>query len=556
MKKFIVLSLFGLMIIAISGMAQAQKLDFKVSGYISTTTYLTRNTPQAVPFGEDNFGDTTRGIVTPFPTPFRPPTPGHVTTASGAWNRTNSYLQTRAFLNLDMIMSKELSGRVALEIDTLQWGGFAGATAVGTAGGRITDRNNMGFWTADRASVEVKNAYVTVGLPYIGIPAPMTVNVGIQPLGVRPWVFQYTDGAGITGAVKLDPVTINPFWGKAVEGKNFTADDSDEYGLHVNAKVGTFTVGGYGVNFNMKTYPLNRNTININPEGAGFNSFTADMWWWGAYADGKLGPLDLQWDFVYDKGKVKTRDTNFLSAAFPGGADQDVKYSGWISRAKINYPWEKFNFGAAGMYATGADLQKTSDTGLPGSEVSAYGPGSHVYSHKVGSYVVPPGAENPGGNDDLIVFGHFIGAESSPFGFTPGVGLYPNNLHRGPYGGTWFAKLFAGYKATPWYKISLEGLYIGDTTKHGNTYGDAVIPGTNVRRDDNRVGWELNLINEINIYKNLKWDIGFGYLWAGPALDQAVRSAANSGTLGSSTLGFNKSPDNPWALLTKFRYTF
>jgi len=551
MKKFVVLSLFGLMIIAISGMAHAQKLDFRVSGYIWTTSILSRNTPGAVPFGFDGFGGAgigaDGGITTPFPSPFRPPTPGAVTTQSGAWDRTNSFMQTRAFLNLDMVMSKELSGRVALEIDALSWGGFGGATAVGAAGGRASDRNNLGFWTGDRSSVEVKNAYVTAGLPYFGIPAPMTVNVGLQPIGARPWVFQSTDGTGITGGIKVDPVTIIPFWAKAVEGKYFSADDSDEYGLHVNAKVGTFTVGAYGVNFNANTYPLSRATTTVAITSAQ-NSFTADMWWWGAYADGKLGPLDLQWDFVYDRGKVETRDTNSANLSFPAGADRTVDYRGWVSRAKINFPWEMFNFGAAGMYATGSDLSKTSNIGLPGTAAANPGNG---FSRKVGSYVVPPGAENPGGNDDIIIYGHLIGAAASPFTWSPSPGIYPNVVHRGTNGGTWFAKLFAGYKVTPWYKINLEGLYIGDTTRHGNTFGDAVKSGTSIRRNDKDIGWELLLINEINIYKNLKWDIGGAYLWAGDALDQAVRNAANT-----AVLGVNKSPDNPWAIITKLSYTF
>ena len=44
---------------------------------------------------------------------------------------------------------------------------------------------------------------------------------------------------------------------------------------------------------------------------------------------------------------------------------------------------------------------------------------------------------------------------------------------KGPFGGTWFAKLYGSYKVTPWYKVTLQGLYIGDTTKHGNTFGTA-----------------------------------------------------------------------------------
>ena len=58
------------------------------------------------------------------------------------------------------------------------------------------------------------------------------------------------------------------------------------------------------------------------------------MWWLGAYADGKLGPVNINFDFVYDTGNVKNR----LSA-------QKVNYEGCATRLKIDFPWEAFNFG-------------------------------------------------------------------------------------------------------------------------------------------------------------------------------------------------------------------
>jgi len=36
----------------------------------------------------------------------------------------------------------------------------------------------------------------------------------------------------------------------------------------------------------------------------------------------------------------------------------DVNYNGWASRLKIDFPWEKFNFGVVGMYATGSMRMK------------------------------------------------------------------------------------------------------------------------------------------------------------------------------------------------------
>jgi hypothetical protein len=64
-----------------------------------------------------------------------------------------------------------------------------------------------------------------------------------------------------------------------------------------------------------------------------------------------------------------------------------------------------------------------------------------------------------------------------------------NFTSKGALGGTWFAKLAGSYKVTPWYKVTLQGLYIGDTTKNGNTFGNA-LTSAGTRRDDNTIGIE------------------------------------------------------------------
>jgi len=340
-----------------------------------------------------------------------------------------------------------------------------------------------------------------------------------------------TDGSGITAGLKLDPVTIAPMWAKQIEGKDAASDDIDFYGLHANAKLGSLTVGGYGLYFNMNTYPGYNvtGTYGVTP------THKADFWWFGGYVDGKVGPVNIQTDFIYDFGEVKARGDN---------PAEKVKYSGYIGRAKIEFPWEKFSFGGVGMYASGSDLNKTGYAGLPGETVAnnAANPGA---SRKVNSFVVTPGSEQAAiTGDDFFVFGNFVTLEVAPLNMSTASATLTHTVHRGSYGGMWFAKLFAGYKVTPWYKVNLEALYLGDTTLHGNTLGNAVHPNGRLR-DDTDIGWEFNLINEINIYKNLKWDLGAGYLIAGDALDQRV-----------GTTNFNKSMHNPWIVATKLRYTF
>ena len=228
--------------------------------------------------------------------------------------------------------------------------------------------------------------------------------------------------------------------------------------LSVQAKLGTITAGGYVFNYNMNTYPFNGVVA-----AYGTSTPSANFWWLGAFVDGKLGPVDLNFDFVYDTGKVDAR----LNPAI-----HNVKYKGFATQLKVDFPWEKFNFGLVGMYASGADLNKTSMIGLPG-EGTAIG----TATTKVGSYVDPPGSEEwAAWGESMILSNNFITATALPLGMWPTLGTYPNQVTRGAIGGTWMAKLYASVKATPWYKVTFQVLYIGDTTKHGNTLGDAINP--------------------------------------------------------------------------------
>jgi len=434
-------------------------------------------------------------------------------------------------------MGKELSGTFLFEIDTNRWGMASNATA------NQREAATFGSWTTDRTAVEVKNIYLDVGLPYFGIPVPITVRIGAQPLAIRPAFFLYSDGMGIQGGISVPPVSIIPYYYKALEGVDWTADDVDIYGLQAIAKISTFTVGGYGIYYNMNTYPFqvtNYDTL-LPPVVGGVGGILlqspgtqrADMWWFGVYADGKAGPVNVNFDFIYDRGKVQSRLT-------PNATAPDVKYRGWATRGKVDFPWEKFNFGLVGMYASGADAKKTGPTGLAGST----GVGNAA-SKKVGSYVVPPGSEMaPINSESVVAYSIWAGASG-------GAGLLESAnysaLSRGAFGGTWFAKLYGSAKVTPWYKVTLQGLYIGDTTKNGNTWGTAVKPGSYILRDDNDIGFELDMINELTIYKNLSFSIGGGYLWAGDALELRAPSP-------TPTSNFDMK--NPWAIRSRLQYLF
>ena len=552
MRKLTVLSLAGLLILAFSavGYAQAPKLEFRASGFIDAQTFIGEGVPQyntgagIYKVTNGNYQQLVNFAPGVSPTPTAGLLAGATAVNSQGWNRTQSNWEGRAHLKFDAVMGPNLSGTIYFEIDTFRYGSVFNGTAI------QREANNFGAWTTDRAAVEVKNIYIDVGLPYFGIPVPITVRVGAQPIGVRPNMMVYSDGTGVTAGLKIDPVMIMPIYAKALENLDFADDDVDVWGLHANAKLGTFTVGAYGLAYRMNTYPFYvlqaANGTIIPPDFGGLpaqmtgiinqipGTFKSHMYWMGAYADGKAGPVNLNFDFVYDYGSVDERNSYA----------PNVKYEGWATRLKVDFPWEKFNFGVVGMYATGADARKTSSSGLPGTSAAGMpGYNSGMLTRRNSGYVVPPGSEQgPGNAESMVVYGMEAGA-------TGGYGIADNAnyaaLSRGGFGGTWFGKLYGSMKLSPWYKLTIQGLYIGDTTQHGNTFGSAVkYQGTNILRNDANIGWEMDLLNEIQIYNNLRFFVGGGYLIAGDALDVKM------------SVGGNRAATNPWAVRTRLMYTF
>ncbi len=89
------------------------------------------------------------------------------------WNKIDAHWEARAHLKFDAVMGPNLSGTIYFEIDTNRWGSVFNNQAVREA-------TNVGAWTTDRTAVEVKNIYIDVGLPYFGVPWPVTVRVGVS----------------------------------------------------------------------------------------------------------------------------------------------------------------------------------------------------------------------------------------------------------------------------------------------------------------------------------------------------------------------------------------
>ena len=533
MKKFVVLSLISFLILAfgatVYGQEKAPTLEFKASGFIDVITEYNRNVPQAGS-GTSATGNTSINDVV-----YSPPIGYMMPTVDGAtdkaFDKKMAYMENRGRLKFDALMGKDMSGTFQFEFDSTRWGERAPSGA---------QRNFAGHWgVADRSAMELKHMYFTFGLPWI--PVPTVIQAGIQPIGIRPGAFLSTDGPGITVAFKPDPVQIKLIWAKAIENKDWASDDSDLYALEVNAKISTITVGGYGLVFNMNTYGLGDGQAAVaNPptipatsastlsagQRVGESNYSSNVYWLGLYADGKLGPVNLNFDFVYNNGDVKDRRDLAIKA-------DDVTFNGWGAILNVGFPWEKFLFGGAMIYATGVDQEDTAASALPGS-TTPYG----TPSKKANTLIVPAGTEGSVGHS-LIIDGAGINRMNT--GFEPAAAT---QHARAGFGGLWIGKLYAGYQVMPEFGMRIEGMYICDTTKNGNTIGNAV-KTNGLPRDDQDIGWEIDWFNTLQIYKNLSFQFGFGILFAGDAMDYRV-----------GTTNTNKSPNTPWVVTSNLTYSF
>ena len=502
MKKYFI---FSLLILAFAATAygQAPKLDFRASGDIAVGTYLYRWNYSNQVTSRAGFFDVVPAVIKP---------------GGADWNKTVSYVEERGRLKFDALMGKELSGTMYFEMDSQTWGDDPSGGA-----GQRSGRNVIGMWSADRSGIEIKNLYMDVAVPYI--PVPITLRAGIQPFGVRAPFLMYNDGAGFTIGAKIDPVNIIAMWAKLNEGEVSTSDDVDFYGLHINAKIDSFTIGGYGLWFALHQWPAGT-AVNA---GTAFNSIAGNLYWLGLYADGRLGPVNINFDLAYDTGKLEHQRQ----------AVSDVKYNGMAARLKVDFPWEAFNFGTVFGYGTGADTNKTDRFGIPGQPVGDPNiAAAGVTSSKVKAFIVTPGSE-AGIQDSEVLFASYIGN-----GFTGPNYVGDSRVSKGSIGGIWYAKLYGSYKVTPEYKLTLQGLYIGDTTKNGDTFGTALNAAGSLSNNSS-VGWELDLINEWQVYKNLNFKFGGGVLWAGDALK-----------FYDSRDGSNDKPKTPWMFATKLTYSF
>jgi hypothetical protein len=440
------------------------------------------------------------------------------------WNRQNWWIQQRMQLYITARASQDLYGVIGFEIDSTRWGeADPGAAAAHT----------IGKWNADAIAIEVKHMYIDFKVPQ----APVWLRVGIQPYYIRPWVMLSDDAAGINARVALKfgdvKIGINPFWAAMSKGgwaitpggplsgtaspdaatDWTTADDSNLFGVDLNAATGPIKAGMY---FIYQNRPQRYDTT--------LGEGDSKQWWLGPYFDLRMGPLAATLDFVFNGGyevwqsgsiTIFERGNPLLvTPVLPQGFSR--RHQGWLFRGEASYTMNKLRVGMGGLYGTGDD--PTTQDKDEGFNVNYNGETAPVQ------------------RDFLIVGGDW--GLSVPFGATTTIiGFYKPWSSYGQ--GIWHIRGFADYQVNSWLKLLANAGYIGDTVRHGDEFGRE-LNGLGQPADHKSIGWELDTAVQVKIYQNLTLSSAFGYLIAGDAL---------------TMLGGAK-PQDPWAWVTTLSFVF
>jgi hypothetical protein len=454
-------------------------------------------------------------------TAFSGPAFGLAGRADPAWNEDSWFLQMRGNIFIIARASQDLLGVLGIEVNSTRFGEADPALVAPTGG-------NAGRWNADAIAVQVKTMYIDFKVPEL----PVWFKAGIQPYLLRNHVFMCLDAAGITARVKIDAdpvlINVNPFWAVISHGTRVlggvtvptdwtTSDDGNLFGVDINAAIGLIKPGIF---FAMQHQPQLYNV--------GAAEGNRNLWWVGPYIDAKIGPVDLNFDYIYNAGYDYNEGgtINVFDVSNPAPLNltllrtYSVKHDAWLLRGQVAYTINKFKFGLGGLYGTGDNLS-TPD--------------------KFEGYMIPFRSEACKFNEDFLVLTGDWGLRQ-PYGTTNVGGFFKAWSNTGQ--GVWYLRGFADYQVTDWLKLKVNAGYIGDTS-HGQASEALGVRGGDEfgtdREDDDSIGWEMDAGIQINVYRNLYLDTAFGYLIAGKALAGQFN-------------GFRA--QDPWAWATSLSYVF
>ncbi len=367
--------------------------------------------------------------------------------------------------------------KLTTRFDALEkiWGAPRSTTATST---------NLAGNDQESENIKFTHAFVTLNVPGdVG-----TLMVGYMTQGTWATAFGDTGEQDYGMSVKWDWTTGSVFWGarwEKTEGKK----GYSSLGPAGNVGVSTYGVdhdsekysvlGGYrwrkgdgGIKI---TYYLDTSTAD-NPT----TEYKAKYWLFQPYARAAFGIIYVETEFGFYTGKKQEYNIE------NGTTRQNVDYQGWRGYVMARVDLTPVYTGALAFYATGDDLGST----------TKYEGGA-----KIGTDFTPC----------LILFNYDLGRWNGLLGGQNGLTATALPAYNNDNILAW--QIFTGIKPMP--KLDVKASFTNASLDQ-----NAV-----VNQISRNLGSEFDLSATYNIYDNLAYMVGFGYLWAGNAFQGANSSA-------------------------------
>jgi len=389
---------------------------------------------------------------------------------------------------------KTVRAVIGFEADSKDWGeGPATATQL-NGGGR------MGAYPADQVQVEIKHAYLDFMIPN----TPVQVTAGVQDWAYGGRLLINNDGAGIKVRANFAPHTLTAGWLRFSDTHRYDYLVTDGYFLDWKMVQKTFDVNVYGA------------FINDRAEGQSGATYT-DIWSAQSYT--VANPFVQQTYYVGASAGFRPGNwTFFLHGLYAYGERDYENVKDTDIRAYALEALVKYQIGPGmaalveGFYASGQDADEANE--------QAFFPVARSSE-----------ARSIFGNDRTVFF--WMNAAQ--------IGYYHNNQI--DFSGMWYGRAAFEYSPTPWMRMILNYLYIGDTSEGSPgtfrpKFASATAPlvnkpvnsprGARQDKDEDFVGHEINLITTFTIYKNFVYNVGLYYFIAGDVFDSPTTDAKPS----------------------------
>jgi hypothetical protein len=352
-----------------------------------------------------------------------------------------------------------------------------GAVRFGKTGG--------GGYSGDGVNIETRWAYTDFML------GNGRMKVGLQPWTVNPYIWNETAGA-IQYAASAGIIDYTVGWAR---GKEYFNDDKNDafdedvdallgrvnFGIGEGSKAGVFVL--YQMSNPSASTPASPGTI--SSQGWEVKKFgDVDMSIWTLGVDGKLataGPLFINWDLMYQNGKIEDATFTDSITGTPNLAFTDFDLSAYFAHVDVGVKLGKATLTYTAWYASGDDKADDDD---------------------FDAFVATDIDRN-----DSIIFQE--GGYTSDDYFTERDYIFDK--------GMFVNKVAVDFQATDKTKVGGAVLYL--QTAEDITYDDDSTPA--VERSSTDLGIELDAYVSYQMYKNLTLALNAGYLFAGDALDVA-----------------------------------